>query len=124
MNDKEESIFVLCNLMHVQYKKPLRWSKLVDRFGELVLIAEYKEKDYLQITEEDAEKYGFWSREITSSNCFSDEVYKPRVMRKIGIFEFIADTWVARTERNVAAIIGDIARHEGKDPIQLFDSLV
>ena len=79
----------------------------------------------MQISGAQCDAMGAWWREIGISNLGADDLakYKPRTMRRMGIFEYIEENWGATTENNVAAVIGSIAALENKNPTELFDTL-
>jgi len=92
------------------------------------LIAEYDEAELKQVPEECFEGGMFW-REIGRACVGMDELetydkpYRPRVMRKMGLLEYLCDCCGVSTERNVSAVIGEIAHCEGKNPIDFFNSI-
>lgn len=110
--------------------KVLDCSKVVYGYGEWPYItAELSDEDadkLLAVDEKEFEDRGAWYREVGRANTFFDP-YRPRVMRQVGLHEYICDgapeSLGASQPRNVAAIIGEICAEEHKTPIQLFNSL-
>jgi hypothetical protein len=101
------------------------WDESNNYFGTHC-VALYDEKEILKTIEDEGE---FWWREINRSSVsldsieFNDKPYRPRIMRKIGLLEYLCDYCGVSTERNVAAVIGEMAHGEGLTPIQFFNSL-
>ncbi len=105
---------------HVLWEE--RWhSYLVAGYESLKKLEEIPERELVRL---DA-----WWREVGRANISIDDIdglyglgYKPRIARKVGLLLYICDQWGASTEKNVAAMIGEMANHEGKTPVELFNS--
>ena len=111
---------------------PKRYSQILfdtaNRIYSNRLIAEFEyPKELNEIAEEKYENGLFW-REVGRANTGMDEIeigekpYRPRVMRKMGLLEYLCDYCGVSTERNVAAVLGEMAAHESIDPIVFFNS--
>ena len=91
------------------------------------LVAKYNEIALNDIPEEKYNKE--WWREVSRSNTcascieFNSKPYRPRFMRKVGLLEYLCDYCGVSTERNVSAVIGELAYEEGKTPIEFFNSI-
>lgn len=119
---------VLCDLVFAGLIEPKRISKPVKWFG-WVVAAEYDESpDELLKTHLDYQskfpnsEIGFFIT-FGSSNLPVEELWQPRKARQYGnVFFYICDRMGASTERNVACVLGDVMRIEGKDAVDLFNS--
>lgn len=106
-------------------------SKIVFAYGRSAyVIIEIEDEDLdklLALGEEYWEESGAWFRTVGRANTWFEPKYRPKIMRKVGIHEYICDAVPesigASQPRNVAAVIGEIANYEGKTPIELFNSL-
>lgn len=92
------------------------------------LVAEYDHDELKTVPEEKFQGGMFW-REIGRAVVgmdeleFNDKPYRPRVMRKIGLLEYLCDYCGVSTERNVSALIGEMSHFECKTPIEFFNTL-
>ena len=129
-------VYIYCNIATLQVAshrgvKPIEVSKvlLTDTYLDYV-VASFESLDELLAIEEGIwNGQSAWWREIGHSNINIEEEkgmygtgYKPRIAREAGLLNYICDQYGASTEKNVAAILGDIAWYEGKNAIELFNS--
>lgn len=128
---------IYCNVAAIELAgnhgiNPITISKVLWLHTASHCIAEYSDKDFKlldQIAEKEYEDADAWWREVNRANFGLDEEegmygtgYKPRIARKVGLLLYICDQFQASTEKNVAAMIGELAHHEAKDPIEFFNS--
>ena len=120
--------YIYCNaellrLVSQHKVKLLEVSKvLFDEYWLSYAVASFDSlKELEKISEKKCEEKDAWWREIGHANI-SVEDHTPRIARQEGLLIYICDKYGASTEKNVAAMIGSIAWHEGKNPIELFNS--
>ena len=112
---------------------PKRYSQILfdtaNRMYGTRMIAEYESIKELQTIAEELYTDGCFWRQVGRASVGMDEIesndkpYRPRVMRKMGLLEYLCDYCGVSTERNVAAVVGEMAHHEGKNPIDFFNSI-
>lgn len=94
----------------------LNLSKIIFAYGTSPsLIIEISDEDVeklLELGEELFERKEAWFREVGRANTWFEPKYRPKIMRKVGIHEYICDAVPesvgASQPRNVAAMIGEM----------------
>lgn len=111
---------------------PKRFSQLLfdtaNNSYDTRLVAEYDNFVKLKSVPEKEYTGGLFWREVGRANTSMDEIefgkpYRPRIMRKIGLLEYLCDYCGVSSERNVAAVIGEMSAYEHKDPISFLNSI-
>ena len=125
-----KTIYVLCNIENLKLVKPLEVSKvLLGMYFSSYIVALYNIEDLEKIKEDVYYKHNAWWREIgflqMSQDCLNDDndYYQPRVMRKMGLFNYIYEKVNLSTEKHLACAIGNFSSWEGKNPIEFFNSI-
>jgi len=126
-----KKIYVMCNIANINLVKPIKISKvLLGEYYSDYLVALYDLDELEKIEESQYELQGAFWREIGRLQISQDSVdgngrisYQPRVMRRMGLFDYIYDKVNLSTERHIACAIGNFSEWEGKDPIEFFNSL-
>ncbi len=118
--------YFLCSKEIIDLMSPEEQSPYLDRFGEDVCIAFLDfpklEEKYKLLEEEHPAKYFGWCREITRANTYCGQ-FSLSEGKKRGLFNWIIEEIGASTEKNVAAIIGEICYELDITPIELFNKV-
>ena len=127
----KDKIYVYCNPSMLDFIQPLEVSKIILQEYNNTCIALYDKKTLESKTEEEWEELdkkiwndvSIWYRGCEWWANIDIEDYKPRIMRKEWLHNFICDTYWASQPRNVAAIISQFSIWERKNPIEFYNSL-
>ncbi len=131
---ERKEIYVYCDVQAVELLanygvKPIAVSKILwSDFWNTHMIASYPSFEPLEKIPDKRWTQGWW-RSVGRANISVDDEegfygkgYKPKIARKVGLLTYICDQYGASTEKNVAAVIGELAHHEGKTPIDYFNT--
>lgn len=111
------TITVLCDQSMTDLLPPLEKSLLLDdRYGGY-LVAVFDEAQLLAIDETTVTDSNAWWRECGS--CNTTIPWKPKVLRRMHLLDFLCDYHGISSERNVAVAINEVARNAGMTPIEL-----
>ena len=118
---------VLCSKEMVERIKPIKQSKFIDRFWEKVCSAEYDIDLLDKIPDEEYNKRNVRRRSCVWANIpvvISDRKLKTLEKLEYGIFWYICDTIWASTEKNVTAILQELANVRRMSLIDFIDKFL
>lgn len=100
---------------------PRRFSAFIHTGHDLMGVAVFEDNQLEQITDAEASSYDAYWRPIAGTDLPFEE-YDPEAMRTEGLLAFLQRRGI-HAERQIASALFKMAVMEGKDPIQLINSL-